>query len=123
MPAIRAILLEGGSPGRSSGGWSAWSGGAGSVTATPSLGDADPPGLDVPKTGQKRSREGYLATFGATVRRIIHTRNTAQTDRLPHPIALEHHSMFARDRPDSEALLLRTAMKEGLLGGKLCLSS
>ena len=43
----------------------------------------------MPKAGQKRSREGYIATFGTTVQRSIHARNWAQTDSRRNPIAPE----------------------------------
>src|SRR5664279_4318340 len=96
IPAIRAILLDGGSPGPSSGARSAWSGCAGSVTAAPSSRRRGPLRVDVPKAGQERDREGHIATVGTTVRRSIHSEEQAQTDSRRNPIAPERPHAWSR---------------------------
>src|ERR1700738_3594748 len=72
MPAIRATLLEGGSPGRSSRARSACSGGEESVITGSLCESYGPLRVDVPKAGREWSRKGHSATYEAKLESTIH---------------------------------------------------
>src|SRR4051794_4585733 len=79
MPAIRAILRDGGSTGRSSGPRSVCSGGADRVMLSSlSVGRRGPLGVDVPKAGREWEPQGPPRHVQAKLEATIHPHEPAR---------------------------------------------
>src|ERR1700748_3335688 len=100
IPAIRASLLEGGSPGRSAGARSVCSGSAGEGMATPEGRTARTAGGRRAKAGREwEPQRADPATFAAKLQTTIHPERGAHT---PPRIADRVVNAGARRQPDRE---------------------